>query len=186
MLTRYSGKFVEGFYSEKTILEDEIYYENTFSEDKLQKNHIENSKQKDNKLKFRPIINTIRQFIIKNLKKTKNPIIRTNIEISLKFQYFLIKNFNISFKYKEINNFNTYYNIDTERLIYSSTKNKSLYFINDNILEIKLNRKKYIKYFDRNNVNRKILCSPSISIKFLRSVHNEMNSSQKLKQRIPE
>ena len=154
MLTRNSGNFIAGRYTEDSILL------NDSNQNEIKISH------KNNYSEYNSIINSIRIFIMRSLKKTKNPIKKTNM---------LIKNFDMNYKFKETRNFASFFNIETERLIHTSSKNKCIYFIKDNILDIKLNKKKYIKYLD------KLLCSPSISIKFLRSFQNDISSIQRLK-----
>ena len=130
MLTRNSGNFIAGRYTEDSILL------NDSNQNEIKISH------KNNYSEYNSIINSIRIFIMRSLKKTKNPIKKTNIEINLKFQNMLIKNFDMNYKFKETRNFASFFNIETERLIHTSSKNKCIYFIKDNILDIKLNKKK--------------------------------------------
>ena len=75
--------------------------------------------------KFKNILKNINIFIIKSLKKTKNPIKRANIEVDQNFLNILKTNYNLNNKYQNCSDFLVDYKIETNRLIETSTKRQS-------------------------------------------------------------
>ena len=106
MQTRNNGKHVAGFYT-KIASTAQTTPKPTSYENSPKIKRSDNEAMKG----FSQIINSINFIVIKNLKKTKNPLIKANIEIDLKFKNFLVKNFDVRFRFKKINKFLTYFNI---------------------------------------------------------------------------
>ena len=128
--------------------------------------------------KFKHIINNINIFVIKSLKKTKNPIKRANIEVNENFINILKDKYNINNKYKNCEDFLFDFKIETNRLIETSLRSSSLYSIDRKNFSLKINNKKTIKYQTKNALTKEKKLNPSISIKFLRIVDNNINDKQ--------
>lgn len=121
--------------------------------------------------RFKPIINNLNYFLVKNLKKKRksSPIQRISVEINDSFQKFLISNYEVSHKFKVCNDFLFDLNLETERLINISNLSNCKYFVKPGSFMIKLNKKSRLRYTAIGE-NPKILeKNPSISVKFISS-----------------
>ena len=85
--------------------------------------------------------------------------------------------YNLNCKYKICEDFISDFYIINERLIETSTETNALYYIKKNSFKLKLNKKRFIYYFDKNSVEKKKIVNPSLSLQFVRE--NNQNISQK-------
>ena len=67
--------------------------------------------------------------MIKSLKKSKNPIKKTKIELTDDLFFYIKNKYNLNYKYKICEDFISDFNIINERLIETSTKTNALYYI---------------------------------------------------------
>ena len=158
MKTRNNGIYNKGYNSEE---DHENYSENRELINKISKN----------------IINNINIFMIKSLKKSKNPIKKAKVELTDFFFLYLKNKYNLDYKYKICEDFISDFNIINQRLIETSTETKAIYYIKTNTFNLKLNKKRFIYYLDKESVKKKKLINPTLSIQFIRE--NEQNMSQK-------
>ena len=117
--------------------------------------------------KFKPIINNLNLFIIKNLKKSRkrSPNQRITLEINSSFQKFLESNYNIGFKYSVCDDFLSDFNLEKERFIKTSSEANCKFFIKSRSFQIKLNRKSCVHYISSGEIPKIIEKNPSISVK---------------------
>ena len=171
MKTRNNGAYHAGYYKKKMVLKNSDLKHNSSNKSLPVKFPQE----------FNKIINSLNVFIIKNLKKTKNPIKRTNIEISLKFKNFLENYFDLGFKFNKMDKFLNHFGLVTERIIKVNNLNDCLFFIQRDSFEMKLNKKSYINYINKDNKYEKLLKNFSVSVKFIRDQKVILNDSQNTK-----
>jgi hypothetical protein len=128
--------------------------------------------------KFKPIINNINLFIIKNLKKKRksSPIQRLSVEINDSFRKLLLSKYEIGLKYKACNDFLFDLNLETERFIKTSSEANCKFFVKPGSFMIKLNKKSSVRYISTGEIPKIIEKNPSITVKFI-STFSSLTSS---------
>ena len=172
MKTRNNGHYEAGFYKSKFKTTESL-------ETKLKSSKRDSPNNWSQE--FKKIINSFNIIIIKNLKKSKNPIIRTKIEISMKFKNILKKKFNLGYKFEKMDEFLSFFNIETERYIQSNNLNECLYFVLAGSFEMKLNKKSWIEFKAKNKNIKKLQKNISVSVKFIRENKTNLTDTQNSK-----
>ena len=142
-----------------------------------QKKHSKTSMPADCKY----FINSLNFFLVKSLKKTRNPIIKEAFEINLKIKNFLVKNYFLNTRFKKTTNFLIDNHLISERNIHVNNFNFCSYFVQLDSFEMRLKKKGHKTYYNRDNKLCKILKNPCVIVKFIRDNKVNLLDSQREK-----
>lgn len=171
--TRSNGKFIPGFYNHRSLAKNSIQNKNKITQLFQTKKTKKKTKETMQTMFF---IKSLKCFIIKSLKRAKISIKQSKFEIYGSVKRSLIKDYNLNSKYKKCSGLLNDFNIVTK----SHISCDSLYQMQLDSFEIKINKTKAVTYKNSNLERFNVTLNDSVSVRFIVEA-NAQYSKQEMK-----